>query len=192
MPRPSYDPDALIAAALAREQAGDDSCRDFGLAIARDGTWSYQGSPIRRPELVKLFASILRRGPDGSHWLVTPVEQGRIEVEDAAFTIVELRRTGPESSPLLELRTNLDAWIPLDSEHPMRLAPAGPEGWIPYVLVRDGLEARVNRSVFYELVELAEPQGSGAAFGVRSGGLFFALGEMPGEAASGDEADGRS
>ena len=189
MPRPSYDPDALIAAALAGEEAGEGSCREFGLRIDRDGTWSYQGSPIRRLELVKLFASIMRRGPDGNYWLVTPVEQGRIEVEDAAFTIVELRRAGTETAPLLELRTNLDAWIKLDREHPMRLAPTASAASIPYILVRDGLEARVTRSVFYELVELAEPQDDGASLGVRSGGMVFSLGGLSDEVARGDEAD---
>ena len=59
------------------------------MRIARDGTWFYQGSPINRLPLVKLFASVLRREDDGEYWLVTPVERGRVPVEDVPFTAVE-------------------------------------------------------------------------------------------------------
>ena len=186
MSRPAFDPDALIAAALG----GGGPVRDLGLRIDRDGAWSYKGSPIRRPELVRLFAGILRRGPDGNHWLVTPAELGRIEVEDAAFTIVELRQAGSADLPLLELRTNLGTWIALDAAHPMRLAPMVAGVSVPYVQVRDGLEARVTRPVFYELVDLALPEGEGDVVGVRSGGLFFPLGEVPAESGDRGQADG--
>src|SRR5687768_14730187 len=74
-----------------RTAAGE---RAFGLAIARDGSWWHQGSPIRRMPLVKLFASVLRREADGSYWLVTPVERGRIAVEDVPFVAVELAASG--------------------------------------------------------------------------------------------------
>ena len=100
-------PDAILAA-IAR---GERSCGDFAMRIALDGTWYYQGSPIGRLPLVKLFASVLRRAPDGRYWLVTPAEQGVIEVEDVPFVAVELSCEGSGPSQQLRLRTNLDEWV---------------------------------------------------------------------------------
>ena len=155
--------------------------RELGLRIASDGEWLYHGSPIRRIELVKLFASVLRRGADGSYWLVTPVERGRVKVEDAPFVAVELAREGQGAGQQLRLRTNLDEWLTVGPRHPIRLGrPSGvaeDSGPAPYVEVRDGLEARLARPVYYELVELADEQmvDGRACIGVWSEGEFFAL-----------------
>src|SRR4051794_16501811 len=65
-------------------------CGDFDMRIDRNGVWHYRNSPIGRKELVCLFASVLKREPDGSYWLETPVERGRITVEDAPFVAVEM------------------------------------------------------------------------------------------------------
>jgi uncharacterized protein len=157
--------------------------RETGLRIARDGAWWYQGSPIRRIELVKLFASVLRREADGSYWLVTPAERGRIAVEDAPFVAVELARAGQGQAQELRLRTNLDAWVTIGPPHPLRLrrppGVADDSGPAPYVEVRGGLEARVARAVFYELVDLAEERliAGRPQIGVWSQGHFFALHE---------------
>ena len=175
MPRSPFDAEALLEAALRGERA----CGEFHIRIDRDGGWHYRGSPIDRLPMVRLFASVLRRAEDGSYWLVTPGEQGRIEVDDAPFTAVELRREGEGRDQLLSFRTNLDDWVPLDPDHPLRTA-AGPDGAaaVPYLLVRDRLEARVVRSVYYELAELAEPDpAGGTALGVWSGGRFWPLGD---------------
>lgn len=169
MARKPFDPDAVLAAALESGRA----CGDLEMRIGRDGTWYYRGSAVRRPALVKLFAGILRRGPDGGYWLVTPVEQVLVEVEDAPFTVVELRQAGGDGAPVIELRTNLDDWLPLGPAHELRVAA---EGGVPYVQVRDGLEARVVQSVYYELAELGEPLGDRLV--VRSGGATFALGPL--------------
>jgi len=154
--------------------------RRFGLAIARDGSWWHEGSPIRRIELVRLFASVLRREADGSYWLVTPVERGRITVEDVPFVAVELEARGRGRAQRLRLRSNLDEWVTVGPEHPLRVrasAAAGAHALVPYVELRPGLEARLERAVYYQLVELgeelAEPERAG--FGVWSGGQFFAL-----------------
>jgi uncharacterized protein len=158
--------------------------RDFGLRIERDGTWTYLGSPIRRLPLVRLFATVLRREADGSYWLATPVEHGRIEVEDTPFVAVELKAEGEGESQHLHLRTNLDAWVTVDDDHPLRLrtppwADRQVQDPVPYVDVRAGLEARLLRSVFYELVDLGrEHELAGQArFGVWSSGRFFPLDE---------------
>ena len=87
-------PDALRARTNAPPPAPTAATRWLGLRIMSDGTWRYRGSPIERSELVKLFASVLRREPDGSYWLVTPVERGRIEVDDVPFVAVELATQG--------------------------------------------------------------------------------------------------
>ena len=175
--RKPFDPDALLAA-IAR---GERSCGDFQMRIARDGTWFYQGTPIRRLELVKLFATVLRRGPDSRYWLVTPVEQGLIEVEDVPFVAVELRSEGEGSGQVVRLRTNLDQWVVVDDAHPVEMRPQPDGAAAPYVRVRDSLDARVSRSTFYHLVELAEPMPNGVdEIGVWSSGRFFPLGTVDG------------
>jgi hypothetical protein len=175
--RKPFDPDALLAA-IAR---GERSCGDFQMRIARDGTWYYQGTPIRRPELVRLFATVLRRGPDGRYWLVTPVEQGLIEVEDVPFVAVELCGEGEGDGQRLSLRTNLDQWVPVDEAHPLTMRPQPDGAAAPYVRVRDSLDARISRSVFYHLVELAQPAPDGVdEVGVWSSGRFFPLGTIDG------------
>jgi len=147
------------------------------MRIAADGTWFYQGTPINRLPLVKLFASVLRREDDGEYWLVTPVERGRVRVEDAPFTAVEVTAEDAGPAQRLIFRTNLDEIVALDEAHPLESRnQATSETPRPYILVRDRLEARVLRSVYYHLVELGEQQGE--QFGVWSSGRFFPLGSL--------------
>jgi hypothetical protein len=162
---------------------GEAETRSLGLRIMPDGTWLYRNSPIQRKELVRLFASVLRREADGSYWLVTPIERGRIEVDDVPFVAVELAREGTGRRQRVRLRTNLDEWLTLGPRHRLRLArsvgQAAAAGPAPYVEVRAGLDARLARPVYYELVELGEERlehGRGR-FGVWSEGCFFALDE---------------
>jgi hypothetical protein len=159
----------------------EDICGDFGLFVRRDGTWFYRGSPIGRKPLVKLFASVLRRDEAGGYWLVTPAEKGRIEVEDVPFVAVEATIAGVGREQTVMLRTNLDEIVTLGRDHPLRVetnpmtgAPA------PYVLVRDRLEARLARPVFYELVERGEERDAaeGRILGIWSSGEFFRLGAL--------------
>ena len=163
-------------------------CGDLPFLIKRDGTWLYRGSPINRKELVCLFSSVLRREEDGSWWLQTPAERGRIEVEDAPFIAVELDWTGDCQHQVLSFRTNIDEVVTAGPEHPIRIShdlmTCEP---VPYIKVRDGaanhlaVEARINRATYYELVALAVPGwiGSKRVLGVWSQGRFFSLGEMP-------------
>jgi hypothetical protein len=155
---------------------------DLDMRIARDGTWFYRGTPIPRPPLVKLFASVLRREDDGSYWLVTPVERGRIAVEDVPFLAVELMTEGEGRRRTLSFRTNLDEIVAAGPDHLLRIDTAANGEPAPYVLVRPGLEARLNRPVFYELVELADAEreageAEGDGFGLWSDGVFFDLGD---------------
>lgn len=156
-------------------------CGDFGLAISRDGTWYYHGSPIGRKPLVKLFASVLRRDEAGEYWLVTPVERGRVAVEDVPFVAVEVTASGTGKDQVLTFRTNLDAEVEAGPDHALRVdhdvASGAPS---PYLHIRDGLEARILRPVYYHLVELGQEESIGGqpVFGVWSKGQFFELGPV--------------
>jgi hypothetical protein len=149
------------------------------MRIARDGSWFYRGSPIGRLPLVKLFASVLRREADGRYWLVTPAERGRIEVDDVPFLAVAVTVEGEGHDQRLIFRTNLDEFVTAGPDNPLRVETAASGAPAPYILVRDGLEARLARPVFYELVELGTEEliGETTQFGVWSSGVFFQLGE---------------
>lgn len=162
-------------------------CGHLPFLIKRDGTWLYRGTPINRKELVCLFASVLKRDEDGGFWLETPAERGRIDVEDAPFVAVELDWTGEDSAQVLSFRTNVDEVVTAGPDHPIRIAhdllTCEPT---PYVRVRPGagrfgIEARIGRAVYYELVALGLPRwvNGRRMLGVWSSGVFFPLGEMP-------------
>ncbi len=162
-------------------EGGPAACGDLDMRIGRDGTWFYHGSPIGRKPLVKLFALVLTRDEDGVYWLVTPVEKGRVEVDDAPFVAVALTASGSGRLQSLGFRTNLDDEVTADADHPIRAARDPESGEMrPYVLVRGRLEALIARSVFYELVELGveDEVGGEPIFGVWSEGCFFPLGRI--------------
>jgi uncharacterized protein len=149
-------------------------CGDIDMRIASDGTWFYNGSPIGRLPLVRLFASILRRDED-RYVLVTPVEKVGIRVEDAPFLGVELF---VEDNPRrLTLRTNVDDLVTINADHPLRFEPGAADGLKPYARVRGDLWALVKRALFYDLVALGETrrQADEDWFGVSSSGIFFPM-----------------
>ena len=152
-------------------------CGNLDMRIATDGTWYYLKTPIGRPALVKLFASVLKREGD-DYFLVTPVEKCGIQVEDAPFLAVELRVADDESGKVLNFRTNVDEWIACGSAHELRFNPEPRTGGLkPYLHVRRGLWAKVTRSLFFDLVGLGEERqiGDEAMFGVASMGVFFPM-----------------
>ncbi len=175
---------ARLAAEAARPpQAGTAprDCGDFDIRIARDGSWFYRGSSIRRMALVRLFSRVLERDAQGQYWLATPAERGRIAVEDAPFVAVALDVENPGARQRLIFRTNVDDIVTLDGAHPLRIAEDRMTHTpVPYILVRDGLEARLARPVFYQLVDLGgeERIGDETKFGVWSTGRFFPLGTI--------------
>ncbi len=152
-----------------------DHCGNSDMCIARDGTWFHQGSPIRRPEMVRLFSTILRREPDGSHVLVTPVEKLMIDVETTAFRAVEMVNNGEGRDRRIALQLDSGDAVVVGADHPVRLvdSESGPS---PRVLVRHGLEAELSRSLYYELAEIALAEGADPP-GIWSDGVFFTLGE---------------
>ena len=153
---------------------------DLDMRIARDGTWFYRGTPINRMPLVKLFASVLRREPDGRYWLVTPAERGRVTVDDVPFIAVAVDAKGDGRDQNLIFRTNVDEIVAAGPDHPLRVETAADGTPAPYILVRPGLEARLARPVFYELAELGREEliAGENQFGVWSGGMFFRLGDI--------------
>jgi hypothetical protein len=176
-----HDPREPAVDPLHREQQRRSASGEFDIRIGRDGTWFYHGSPIARKPLVKLFASVLRRTEAGEYWLVTPVERGRIIVEDAPFVAVEVTAGGGASERVLTFRTNLDDEVVADADHPIRVhEDPGTGEPRPYILVGNGLEARILRSVFYHLADIAERRtvAGEELYGVWSRGVFFPLGRI--------------
>lgn len=158
-----------------------DNCGDLGIRIDRNGRWFYHGSPINRKEMVCLFASVLHRDEAGAYWLVTPEEQGTITVDDVPFLAVELFTCQCGRDLVISFRTNVDELVTMDADHPLRIAECAETGEpIPYVMVRDGLEARLTRAVYYELVALGyeEIVNGEHMYGLWSKGTFFPLGRL--------------
>ncbi len=149
-------------------------CGEIDIVIRRGGLWFHEGSPIGREALVRLFSTVLRKDPDGFH-LVTPVEKLKITVEDAPFMAIAVDRQGDD----LVFATNVGDVVIAGPDHAIRVAAEGPRREpAPYLHVRRGLEARLARPVFYELVEMAAERDTpaGPTLGVSSGGAWFALG----------------
>ncbi len=154
--------------------------RDMDLVIDASGTWHYRGTPFARQDLVRLLSGVMVREGD-EFFLVSPGEKLRITVEDAPFVATEFELTGEGASRRIVFDTNVDYKVPLDEEHPltMRRRESTAED-APYLLVRNGLEARVARGVFYRLVSLGEERSVDGqpVFGISSYRRFFPLSEI--------------
>jgi len=157
-------------------------CGDLDMRIARDGTWFYEGSPINRPAMVKMFSNILRKDGD-KYVLVTPVEKVGITVEDAPFVTEDFEVSGEGDSQVLTFETHVGDFTAAGPDNPIRVEidPESDEP-APYVTVRANLEARITRKAFYRLVELGTHQDvkGQSMFGVMSSGVFFPF--LPSEA----------
>jgi uncharacterized protein len=152
------------------DQWNPERCGHSEMRIARDGTWFHQGSPIRRPAMVRLFSTVLKREADGRHMLVTPVERLEIDVDSTAFRAVEMSSEGEGRKRTIAFRLDSGDAVILGPDHPLAIAP-GPS---PRILIRHGLEAELTRPVYYELAELALAEGHDPP-GVWSKGAFFRL-----------------
>lgn len=142
-------------------------CGDINMRIAFDGTWFYNGTPVERPNMVRLFSRILRREQD-RYFLVTPAEKVGIRVEDAPFIATGMTVAGGK----LIFDTNVGDSVPADSHHPLRFQ-SDADGFKPYVHVRDGLEARLSRQLAQDLANLAEVEAGW--LGIRSADCFFPI-----------------
>jgi hypothetical protein len=179
-------PDAESLAAAARsgakggglppvERWNPPFCGDIDMRIARDGTWFYEGTPIGRPAMVRLFSTILWREGD-SYFLVTPVEKVGIRVDDAPFVAVDFEASGAGEGQGLRFVTNTGDTMEAGPDHPIRVERDAATGEpAPYVLVRRNLWALIDRKSFYRLVDLGvnATHDGGRWFGLWSGGVFF-------------------
>lgn len=155
----------------------DAICGEIDIRIDRTGQWFHESSPIGRKEIVKLFATVLKKDESGDYWLQTPVEKGRIQVEDAPFIAVLMTVEGKGEAQIIHFETNVGDTMSAGPDNPIRVE-TNPETQepAPYVNVRDNLEAKIARPVFYDLVALAvEHEGD---LGVWSRDQFFPLGRL--------------
>lgn len=152
--------------------------KDIGMRVSRDGTWWHQGSPIRRPRMVRLFARVLRReGAD--YFLVTPVEKVKLDVEVAPLLAVRMEVRPGRQGPDIAFETSVGDIVVADREHPIRVHGTPPAP-LPVVVVRDDIEALIARNIYYELVEQGgvEVVNGVETLVVRSGGASFQLGAV--------------
>lgn len=148
-------------------------CGDLDMRIARDGTWFYLGTPIGRKELVRLFSTILRKDDD-KYFLVTPVEKVGITVDDAPFVAVDFECLGTGEEQVLRFETNVGDYSEAGEANPLRVTRDPETGEpSPYVHIRAGLEALIDRKSFYRLVDIGEHNDGW--FGLWSGGIFFPI-----------------
>jgi len=154
------------------EKWNPENCGEIGLEIKSDGTWHYMNSPIGRKKLVNLFARILRKEKDGSYVLVTPAEKIVIKVEDVPFIAIDVSVEGLDKNKILKFTTNTGDTVVASKDYPIRVEiDKKTKEPSPYILVRSNLEAKISRSVFYELVNIGDDYKD--YFGIWSGGYFF-------------------
>lgn len=159
------------------EQWHPERSGDSAMEIRADGSWYHEGGRIGRPAMVKLFSTILRREPDGSHVLVTPAEKLAIAVEDTPFRAVEMKSEGTGEGRRLVFRLDTDDLVMAGPQHPLTFG-RDPDHPDPRLHVRgtigNGLEARIDRALYYEIVgmALAEAEGDPAIW---SDGVRFPL-----------------
>lgn len=157
-----------------------DFCGAIDMRIARDGQWYYMGTPIGRAPLVRMFSTILRKEPEQGYVLVTPVEKVGIQVEDVPFLITQQLSEHDYPDDTLVFLTNVGDIVPLNLAHPLRVTLGDQEEPMPYLLVRDELEGRLHRNLFYQLIEQAVEQvvNGETHLGIFSAGQFWSLGKL--------------
>jgi len=148
-------------------------CGDSEMRIARDGTWYHQGQPIGREAMVRLFATVLRREPDGSHVLVTPAEKLSIDVDNTAFRALEMTMEGDGEQRRIAFRLDSGDAVIAGPGHGLTVIET-PAGLSPRLAVRHGLEAELALPLYLELADIALAKGCDPP-GVWSDGALFSL-----------------
>ncbi len=171
--------DLDIADSQAKDRLSWNPARvgEIDIRIAADGTWYHEGRPIKRESLVRLFAGILRR-EGNEFFLVTPAEKLKIEVEDAPFIATLVESVEQPAGDVIIFTTNTGEQVPLDDNHPLRVIESpSDEQPRPYLMIREGLEALIKRSAFYDLLNLAdiEEHDAGYSMTLHSGGQTFTI-----------------
>jgi len=162
---------------------GRNYCGELNIRIDRGGKWFYNGTPIARKVMVGLFASLLMRAKDGAYWLVSPTEMGRIQVEDAPFVITQMSTKNGGEDQIIQFSTNVDIAVTVSEDNPILMKPSPLSGELtPYVVMPGNIDARIERAIYYDLVELGAVMdlGDEEIFGVWSCCSFFPLGSLHG------------
>ena len=133
-------------------------CGDIDMHILRNGKWTYMGSEIKRPAMIKLFSNIIRLDDDGHYYLVTPVEKVRIKVDDAPFVAVSMNKIKDEGVNCLSFTTNVQDEVTLSKENPIEIVISDNDEPSPYITIRKNLKALISRSVYYDLINMAEEE----------------------------------
>jgi len=133
-------------------------CGEIDMHILRNGKWTYMGSEIKRPAMIKLFSNIIRLDNDGHYYLVTPVEKVRIKVEDVPFIAVSMKRINDKGVSCLSFTTNVQDEVTLSKENPIEIVINDNDEPSPYITIRKNLKALISRSVYYELINMAEEE----------------------------------
>ena len=164
-----------------KDKDGRFICGELNIKIDKEGRWHYNNSPIGRKALVKLFSSVIEKDKNDTYWLVTPAEKGQILVEDVPFMAVECEVNGTGEKQVLNFRTNIDDYVKAGGENPLFFrVDSDTDEPKPYILVRKNLEAKLTRSVFYQVVDLGveELLKGERMFGVWSKTKFFVIGKV--------------
>ena len=147
---------------------------NLDISISAEGSWSYLGSPIERQRLTRLFSTLLRLENDGEYYLITPEEKYRIKVADVPFAAILMQEAGKGRDQSLSFTTNMGDVVTLNDLHPLRIETNLKSGEaLPYVMIRDGLEAKLSRNVYYQLMGLLEEEND--RLGIWSENIFFEL-----------------
>ena len=133
-------------------------CGDIDMHILRNGKWTYMGSEIKRPAMIKLFSNIIRLDDDGHYYLVTPVEKVRIKVDDVPFVAVSMNKIKVEGVNCLSFTTNVQDEVTLSKENPIEIVISDNDEPSPYITIRKNLKALISRSVYYDLINMAEEE----------------------------------
>ena len=133
-------------------------CGDIDMHILRNGKWTYMGSEIKRPAMIKLFSNIIRLDDDGHYYLVTPVEKVRIKVDDVPFVAVSMNKIKDEGVNCLSFMTNVQDEVILSKENPIEIIINDNDEPSPYITIRKNLKALISRSVYYDLINMAEEE----------------------------------
>ena len=133
-------------------------CGEIDMHILRNGKWNYMGSEVKRPAMIKLFSNIVRLDEDGHYYLVTPVEKVRIKVDDVPFIAVSMKKIKEEGVNCLSFTTNVQDEVTLSKENPIEIVINDNDEPSPYITIRKNLKALISRSVYYDLINMAEEE----------------------------------
>ena len=162
------------------EKWNPEFCGDIDMRITEGGRWLYEGSPMGREAMVRMFSRILWKEGD-RYFLKTPVEKVGIQVDDVPFYVIQAERHQGDQGDELIFTTSTGDRVRADAEHPIRVETHPVTGEpSPYLMIRFGMEGRLARNLFYQLVEMGrlKEDATGSELVIDSAGETFSLGRV--------------